>query len=228
MDLDVEVSRLKMLKSDFLSQRYNLEDRVIQYYPQQIKLLEERVAGYEQDAATAEANKPADKDSFTMTVGDVQLTEKKNAGEAILAVTEKMTSSDAVPLGSYRGFAMELAFDTVSRDFQCILTGKLQHRVTLGSDALGNITRIDNALDGLPAKLADCKDRLANTHTQLDNAKAEATKPFDKEDALQQKTERLAELDALLNMDDKEGEVIDDGMDEQEGGEVEKDKGRER
>jgi hypothetical protein len=230
MDLDVEVSRLKMLKSDFLSQRYNLEDRVIQYYPQQIKLLEERVAGFEADTATAEANKPADKDSFTMTVRGVRLAEKKNAGEAILAITEKMTSSDAVPLGSYRGFAMEMAFDTVSRDFQCILTGKLQHRVTLGSDALGNITRIDNALDGLPAKLADCQDRLANTRIQLDNAKTEAAKPFDKEDALQQKTERLAELDALLNMDDKEGEVIDDGLDEQEG-EVEpvkKDRGRER
>jgi N12 class adenine-specific DNA methylase len=211
MNLDVDVSKLKMLKADFLSQKYVMEDKVIKYYPQQIKLLEERVAGYEQDCQTAEATKPVDKEHFSMTVGGSDHTEKKTAGEAILATTEKMTTPEAIPLGQYRGFAMEIAFDAVSREYQCILIGKLRHTVALGTDALGNITRIDNALDSLPTKLVNCNENLANNHRQMENAKTEAAKPFDKEDELTEKTARLAELDALLNMDDKDGEVLDDG-----------------
>jgi N12 class adenine-specific DNA methylase len=210
MDLDVDVSRLRMLKADYLSQKYTLEDRIIKYYPQQIKLFKERCVGYEADVRAAEVNKPEDKEHFTMTVGGSAFTVRKEAGEAILATTSKMASPDAVPLGQYRSFNMEVAFDKVSREYQCILIGKLRHTVDLGTDALGNITRIDNALDSLPAKLVACKENLANAHHQLDNAKAEVAKPFDRDEELQTKTARLAELDALLNMDEKGGDVIDD------------------
>jgi hypothetical protein len=116
-----------------------------------------------------------------------------------------------VPLGSYAGFTLEIAFDRVEREYVCTLKNSLHHDVTLGSDAFGNITRIDNALDGLPKKYEQAQEQLANTHQQLENAKAEAVRPFDKEDELVAKTARLAELDALLNMNERGGETIDDG-----------------
>jgi hypothetical protein len=226
MDLDVEVSRLKMLKADFLSQRYAQEDRIIKYYPQQIRLLEERSAGYAADVATAHSRKPADKEHFSMTVRNTAYTDKKEAGEAILAAAEKMTRPEPIPLGSYAGFMTEIAFDKVSREYHCILVGKLRHTVTLGSDALGNITRIDNALDGLEKTHGQTLERLANTRQQLENAKSEAGRPFEKDDELVTKTARLAELDALLNMDERGCETIDDGRGEE--GELDAEPVRER
>jgi hypothetical protein len=211
MDLDVEVSRLKMLKADFLSQRYAQEDRILKYYPQQIKFLDERSAKYATDVATALSCRPADKEHFSMTVGDVTYTGKKEAGEAILASAQRIARPEAVPLGSYAGFVTGIAFDRVSREHRCILIGRLHHTVALGADALGNITRIDNALDGLQKNYEQTLERLADMRQQLENAKAEAGRPFEKEGELVSKTARLAELDALLNMGERDSETIDDG-----------------
>ena len=216
MDLDVEGARLKMLKADLLSQRYAQEDRVIKYYPQAIRSLEERSAGYAADVATAASYRPADKEHFSMTVAGTAYTDKKEAGEAILAAAEGMTRPEPVPLGSYAGFATEIAFDKVSREYHVILKGSLHHTVVLGADALGNITRIDNALDRLREDYRLTLERLDNTRQQMENAKAEAAKPFEREDELTAKTARLAELDALLNMDERDGEVLDDGRGEEE------------
>jgi hypothetical protein len=211
MDLDVEVARLKMLKADFLSQKYTLEDNVIKHYPQRIMALEERIAGYEADLTTAHANKPSDKEHFSMTVGDAQFSERKLAGEAILAMAEKLSSPEPVPLGKFAGFGLELAFDVVSREFQCVIVGKLRHTVPLGDDAVGNVARIDNAINALESRCDGCREQLENIRTQMDNAKAEALKPFGKEAELTEKSARLAELDALLNMDEKTVEVLDGG-----------------
>jgi hypothetical protein len=211
MDLDIEVARLKMLKADFLSQRYTLEDNVIKRYPQQIKILEESIAGYEGDIATAKTNKPADKEHFSMAVGSATYRGRKEAGEAILAVAEKLSSPKPVLLGKYAGFDMELSFDTVSREFRCILVGRLRHTVALGTDALGNITRIDNALDSLQSSCESCREQMGNIRNQMNNAKVEAVKPFDKDRELTEKSARLAELGALLNMGEKTSEVLDAG-----------------
>ncbi|MDR1357779.1 MAG: DEAD/DEAH box helicase family protein [Coriobacteriales bacterium] len=230
MDLDVEVARLKMLKADFLSQKYTLEDNVIKHYPRQIKALEERIARYEADIATAEANKSADREHFRMAVGGAEFDERKKAGEAILAATKKLSSPVPVPLGNFAGFNLELAFDVVSREFQCVIVGHLRHTVTLGDDPVGNVARIDNAIDSLQSKCDGCREQLANARTQMDNAKAEAAKPFAKEQELAEKSARLAELDALLNMDEKTAEVLDGGeadMDEPDL-EPKRDSGQER
>jgi hypothetical protein len=230
MDLDVEVARLKMLKADFLSQKYTLEDNVIKHYPQQLKTLEERIAGYEADIAVADANRPADREHFRMAVGGTGFDERKKAGEAILAATKKLSSPEPVPLGDFAGFNLELAFGVVSREFQCVIVGHLRHTVTLGDDPVGNVARIDNAIDALQSKCDGCREQLANTRTQMDNAKAETAKPFAKEAELAEKSSRLAELDALLNMDEKTAEVLDGGeadMDEPDL-EPERDSGQER
>jgi len=216
MDLDVEVARLKMLKADFLSQRYSLEDRVIKHYPQQIKLLEERLEGYFADIATAKSNQLAEKENFRMVIGGTSYTDKREAGEAILAATKAMTSPEPVPLGIYSGFSMEVSFDRISREFKCDLIGRLRHTVTLGVDALGNIIRIDNVLDAIQQRHDSCREQLEDTRQQMANARAEVDKPFDKEGELMEKTSRLAELDALLNMDDRESEVIGDEREDDE------------
>jgi hypothetical protein len=226
MDLDVDVARLKMLKADFLSQRYALEDDVIKRYPQQIKALEERIAGFVDDIATVASNEPADKDSFSIIINGNRYSERKAAGEAILAKAESMTSSEPVHLGNYRGLLLELSFDVTSRQYVVTLCGRLRHAVELGADALGNIARIDNALAALPARHESCKEQLSNTRTQMDNAKEQAAKPFDKETELAEKSARLAELDALLNMDKKNSEVLDGGRVEEDSDmEPERDRG---
>lgn len=214
MDLEMDVSKLKMLKASHLSQRYALEDSLLKVYPQQIKRLEERIEGYKADIGTAERTAPPDKDAFAMTVSEQGFMDKAKAGEAILAATKKLTSPTAVPLGSYRGFPTELSFDAVSRNFHLTLVGSLKHDVELGGDALGNITRIDNVLERLPSKLNDCKDRLENTHTQQQSAQADVDKPFPQEGELEEKSKRLAELDALLNMDEKDDTLLEDGIDD--------------
>jgi N12 class adenine-specific DNA methylase len=213
MDLDVEVARLKMLKADFLSQKYALEDKVIKDYPQTIKLLKERIAGYVADVATAKTNRPTDKEQFHITIGSTIYHERKEAGEAIAKTSAKMSSPEPIALGQFAGFALELAFDTTSREFQCILIGKLRHSVTLGDDALGNIARIDNALSSLEVRCNSCREQLANTQNQMDNAKEEAARPFDKEEELVEKSARLAKLDALLDMNERTGEIIEDDKD---------------
>ena len=210
MDLDVEVTKLKMLKADHLSERYRLEDSILVYYPQQIKALEEKVAGLAADIATAAANKPADKEHFSMMVDTHTYTDRKAAGEAMLAITASMTTPEPVSLGQYAGFQTELTYDSIHREYQCILIGNLRHTVTLGADALGNITRITNALDAFQTQYVSYQDQLINVCQQLENAKFEVTKPFDREAELVDKIARLAELDAKLNMDKPDQELIDE------------------
>lgn len=216
MDLDVDVARLKMLKADFLSQRYALEDDIIKRYPEKTKALEERISGYEADIAAAASNEPAGKDSFSVVIGGKGYSERKAAGEAVLALAEKMTTPEPFHIGNYKGLPLELSFDTVSHEYVATICGKLRHDVPLGQDALGNVARLDNAIAALPAKLEGCKEQLANTKTQRDNAREQAAKPFDKEAELVEKSARLAELDALLDMDDKGEEVIDGDRDSNE------------
>ena len=228
MDLDVEVARLKMLKANHLSQKYSLEDQVIKHFPRQIKQAEERIAGYRADIEVVSANTPADKENFpAMTIHGVIHAEKAEAGKAIIEACKKMTSPDPVPLGKYRGFQMELSFDTFAKEYRITLKNELSHMVSLGSDIHGNITRLDNALEGCAAKLITCEEQLENTKTQFENAKIEAQQPFLQEKALREKSKRLDELNILLNMDEKDHELID-GEPDIGDDEPKRDKGMER
>ena len=211
MDLDVAVSKLKLLKQNHLSQKYALEDKIIKFYPQEIKRFEERIDGYNSDIERVKNNTVLNDDGFSaMIVEDVSYSEKKAAGTAILAACKAMTSPEPKEIGSYRGFKLELSFETFEKQYVLTLVGSLRHSVPLGADIFGNISRIDNMISSLPDKMADCKERLANTKNQLKNAKAEVERPFPQEEELSQKMERLAELNALLDMDHKDSEIVED------------------
>lgn len=210
MDLDVEVARLKLLKSDHLAQRYNLEDKLAQVYPQKVAALTERIAGFEADVGTAKANPPAEKESFSMVVGGVEHKGKEEAGRAILEYAKTLTSPEPTPLGSYRGFALEIGFDSLSRTFEVVVVGAMRHAAELGRDEAGAITRIDNAITRIQKEFETAKQTLGDTEKQIENAKAEVGKPFAKEDELKDKTKRLAELDRLLNMDKPEAPQLCD------------------
>ncbi len=210
MDLDVAVSKLKLLKQNHLSQRYSLEDRIIKYYPQKIKQGEERIAGYNADVQRVKENTFLNADNFSpMVVEDVTYDEKKSAGSAILAACKAMTSPDPKPIGSYRGFNMELSFDSFNKEYVITLVGSLRHSTSLGADVFGNIIRLDNLISSMPDKLKVNEERLADTKVQLENAKAEVERPFPQEEELSQKMERLAELNALLDMDHHDNEIVD-------------------
>ncbi len=210
MDLDVAVSKLKLLKQNHLSQRYSLEDRIIKFYPQQIKQGEERIAGYNADIQRAKENTFLNADNFSpMIVEDVTYDEKKGAGSAILVACKAMTSPEPKAIGSYRGFNMELSFNSFEKEYVLTLVGSLRHSVSLGADIYGNITRLDNLISSMPDKLKVCEERLADTKVQLENAKAEVERPFPQEEELSQKMERLAELNALLDMDHRDNEIVD-------------------
>ena len=210
MDLDVAVSKLKLLKQNHLSQRYSLEDRIIKFYPQQIKQGEERIAGYQSDIERAKENTFLNADNFSpMVIEDVTYDEKKGAGSAILVACKAMTSPEPKSIGSYRGFNMELSFNSFEKEYVLTLVGSLRHSVSLGADIYGNITRLDNLISSMPDKLKACEERLADTKVQLENAKAEVERPFPQEEELSQKMERLAELNALLDMDHHDNEIVD-------------------
>lgn len=222
MDLDIQVSKLKLLKANHLSQRYALEDRLLKHYPQQIKSAEERIAGYEKDLALYEhhsASKSAgdgteDSKFPGMTVKGVLYTEKAKAGAAILEACKLMTSPEPQELGSYMGFSMLFSFDSFNKQYQITLRGALSHTVTLGTDIHGNITRLNNALAEIPKKLEYCREQLKTLHQQMETAKEQIDIPFEKEQELQIKSARLAELNILLNMDKHENEVLDGEPDE--------------
>ena len=217
MDLDIDVSRLKLLKANHLSQRYALEDQLIKELPQKLRSLEERIKGYEADRARLTENTQPNADGFSpMVIQGKHYAEKKDAGAALIAACKAMTSPEAVPLGQYRGFAMELSFDSFSREFKVALTGELRHTVALGTDTFGNIQRLDNALEAFPDRLAACAEQLENTKTQMENAKTEVQKPFPQEAELTEKMKRLDELNILLNMDKRDNEIADDCPDEGE------------
>ena len=217
MDLDIQVQKLKMLKSNFLSEKYGLEDKVIKFYPQQIAYLKSRVEGLTTDVETAKSHpKPIDEQPLGMMVSGVSYSEKAKAGQAIINACKSMNSPDAIPLGEYRGFQMELYFDTVQRNYVVKLKGETSRDVPLGDDSHGNIVRIDNGIERFEEALADTENSLENTEKQFETAKQEIEKPFTKEEELRAKTARLDELNILLNMDKKENEIVGGEPDEGE------------
>lgn len=215
-NLDMEVARLNMLKASHLNQVYALEEMVYRKYPEEITRLTERIAGYEQDVALAAAHPKAQEGFCGMEVDGKHYAEKEDAGKAIIDVCTRMTGSDAVLLGQYRGFSMVLAYDGRSNEYRITLKGTLSHTVTLGADVFGNITRLDNVLENLAGSLEAEQNRLEETRGQLENARAELQTPFAREAELAEKTKRLKELNILLNMDEKDKTLMDDGPDEEE------------
>ena len=203
MDLDVDVARLKLMKANHQSQQYRLEDNLLRYFPEQIEQNKGFIAGFEADMKTLAEN-PHPADGFAgMTVrGDV-LTDKENAGAALVDVFKEVKGLDPVPVGSYRGFQMSLTLEDFGRDYVLTLKGQMTHRVTLGKDPRGNLTRIDNALNGMADRLATTQSKLESLYSQMETAKAELGKPFPQEDELRVKSARLAELNIALNIDDK-------------------------
>lgn len=215
-NLDMEVARLNMLKASHLNQVYALEELVHRKYPAEITRLTERIAGYERDVELAKAHPKAQEGFCGMEVDGKHYTEKEDAGKAIIDVCTKMTGSDAVLLGQYRGFSMVLAYDGMSNEYRITLKGTLSHTVTLGADVFGNITRLDNALENLAGNLDAERAKLEEARVQLENARTELATPFAREDELAEKTARLKELNILLNMDEKDKTLIDEAPDEGE------------
>ena len=215
MDLDIEVSKLKLLKSNHLSQRYSLEDAISKSFPVEIAAAKERISGYEADIAAVKENTAPNADGFSpLTLMGVPHTDKKEAGAALLTMCQNMLSPEAAQIGSYRGLTLELAFDTFAREYRLTMIGQLRHTVTLGTDVFGNLQRMDNALEALPLKQQTCREQLSNLQTQLETAKVEVQKPFPREEELKTKTARLEELNSLLNLDHKESEIADAEPDE--------------
>ena len=201
MDLDVDVARLKLMKADHQSKQYRLEDQLLKTFPEEIEKNKGFIAGLEADMKTL-AEHPHPEDGFAgMEVRGDTLTDKENAGAALLDACKEVKGTDPVPVGSYRGFAMSVSFDAFRQEYMLLLKGQMTHRATLGTDPRGNLTRIDNALSQMPQRLEAVKNQLDNLYQQQAAAKAEVGKPFPFEDDLRVKSARLAELDVLLNMD---------------------------
>ena len=215
-NLDMEVAKLNMLKASYLNQRYSLEELVLREYPADIARITERIAGYEKDVALATAHPKSQEGFCGMVIEGKPYAEKEDAGRAILDVCSKMTGSDAVLLGEYRGFSMVLAYDGISNEYRITLKGTLSHTVALGADVFGNITRLDNTLENLPGSLQAEKNSLEETKGQLENARAELDTPFAREEELAEKTARLKELNILLKVDEKDKTLIDSVPDEGE------------
>ena len=214
-NLDMDVGKLNMLKASYLSQKYALEEMVLRKYPEAITRLTERIAGYQQDVQLAAAH-PKPKDAFAgITILDQPYADKEAAGKAILDVCTKMTGSNAVFLGQYRGFSLTLSYDGTSNEYRMTMKGTLSHTAVLGADVFGNLTRMDNVIDGLPGKLEAVRAELAETQVQIENARSELAAPFAREAELTEKTARLKELNILLNMDQKDNALIDDAPDEE-------------
>ena len=214
--LETEVGKLNMLKASYLNQRYSLEELVLRKYPADIARLTERIAGYEKDVALAAAHPKAKEGFCGMVIEGKPYEEKEDAGKAILDVCSKMTGSDAVLLGEYRGFSMVLAYDGISNEYRITLKGTLSHTVALGADVFGNITRLDSALENLPGSLQAEQNSLEETKGQLENARAELDTPFAREEELAEKTARLNELNILLKVNEKDKTLIDSVPDEGE------------
>ena len=229
MDLDMQVAKLKVLKQSYLSEHYDLEDRILKDYPQEIKDYEERIVGYGNDAAIAEQHKPQGEDKFCpMTLKGVTYTKKADAGEMLLAICKEYPMSAPAEIGSYRGFKIEVFYDTVNAHYCLNLCGARKYKVDLGMDALGNLTRIENELAKLPARLEAAKTKKAETIAQLETAKVEVEKPFAFEEELKEKTERLNALNIELNLNEKDTPVIDDEPEQDEETPEKKNTDRER
>ena len=211
MDLDIQVSRLQLLKQSFLNQKYEMEDKVAKYFPEKIRQQELLIRQYEEDIQKVKAHTPTDREAFpVMQIGDHVYTEKKEAGQAIIEACKAMKSPEPVPLGTYRGLSMELSYSSVSQEFVIALHGKGTYKVPLGTDIYGNITRLDNKMNELPDNLTRSREQLETAKSQLETAKAEAQKEFPQEKELAEKVARLGELNVLLDMDKKDRVVMEE------------------
>ena len=229
MDLDIQVQKLRLLKSNYLSEKYELEDKIIKYYPKTIAQTKETIAGLEKDISLAKKHpKPLDDTFVGIEVKGVSYSEKAEGGQKIIEACKEMTSPDPVPLGKYRGFDLELSFEPFEKAYQVKIKGSLSRSVSLGTDAIGNITRIDNAIEKIPERLEAKKQELETVEQQFVTAKAEVEKPFDKEEELTEKTNRLGVLNGLLNVDKRENELVDGTPDEGDDIPVSKERGYER
>ncbi len=229
MDLDIQVQKLRLLKSNYLSEKYELEDKIIKYYPKTIAQTKETIAGLDKDISLAKEHpKPLDDTFVGIEVKGVSYSEKAEGGQRIIDACKEMTSPDPIPLGKYRGFDLELSFEPFEKAYQVKIKGSLSRSISLGTDAIGNITRIDNAIEKLPERLEAKKQELSTLEQQFATAKAEVEKPFDKEEELTEKTNRLGVLNGLLNVDKRENELVDSTPDE--GGDIpiSKERGYER
>ena len=210
MDLDIQVSRLKLMKANHTSQKYRLEDNITQHYPQQIAHLKESIEGFSKDIQRYKRNKPLEKEDFSITVCGKEYSDKKEAGTALIAICKEAKDIDtSVDVGEYLGFSLKVKFDAFYRKFVLNVKGDMSHPIEIGVDPFGNITRINNALEAMPTELEEAQTKLANVEHQLETAKIEVNKPFLQEAELSEKLERLAELDALLNMGEKEDSIIE-------------------
>ena len=210
MDLDIQVSKLKLIKANHTSQKYRLEDNIAKHYPQQITILKKRISGMQADIQTAKANLPVDKEQFSMKVGDKLYTDKKEAGTALVEMCKEIKTVNApAVIGEYAGFKMAVSFDAFNQKFVMNLKGQLSHNLEVGSDPIGNIARINHALESMPKQLMEAQTKLETVEHQLETARVEVTKPFAQEAELAEKLERLSALNALLNMDEKGNDGID-------------------
>lgn len=217
MSLDVEVSKLKLLKANFVSNRYRMEDDIARNFPQQIAKLEGEISAYQADISHYQAHKITDPEKFVMQVGGKTFFEKKEAGAALLAVCKTMKQTDAqLDIGSYQGFSMRMKFDSWEKEFVITLKHETVSSIRLGPDGLGNLTRLNNALEALPQKLKEAEQKLETVKGQFQNAKEEVGKPFPKEAELSRMLERLSELNALLNMDEREQDQDIDSQEKEE------------
>lgn len=215
MDLDIQVSKLKLMKANHTSQKYRLEDNIVKHYPQQITLLKERISGLRADIQMAKEKIPSDKEWFSMKVGDKVYSDKKEAGTAITTMCKAVQSANvATTIGEYGGFRMVVAFDSFWNKFKLSLKGQITHEMEVSTDAFGNITRINNKIGSMGNELSEAERKLANVEHQLETAKSEVQKPFAQEAELTEKLDRLNALNALLNMDEKGDEAV--SMDEEE------------
>ena len=229
MDLDIQVQKLRLLKSNYLSEKYELEDKIIKYYPKTIAQTKETIAGLDKDISLAKEHpKPLDDTFVGIEVKGVSYSEKAEGGQRIIDACKEMTSPDPIPLGKYRGFDLELSFEPFEKAYQVKIKGSLSRSISLGTDAIGNITRIDNAIEKLPERLETKKQELSTLEQQFATAKAEVEKPFDKEEELTEKTNRLNVLNGLLNVDKRENELVDGAPDEGDSVPVSKEKAYER
>ena len=210
MDLDIQVARLRLLKQNFLSEKYVLQDRIVKYFPAEIKRFEERIAGYEEDISyLKEQEQGHPEENFMMEIKRKSYAEKTGAGEALLSCCKEMKSPEPVVIGCFRGFEMSLSFDTFSKEYAVEAKHQMRYRTPLGTDARGNISRIENLFFGIEKRKNEACDKYENILKQYENAKVEVEKSFEHENELAEKERRLEKLDAMLNMDKAAPEIIE-------------------
>lgn len=212
-ELDTQVAKLKLLKQNYLSEKYELEDKVIKYYPNEIKRLENRIEDMKEDIEVFNNNNTPDNSFEKMNIKGTDFTERKEAGEKIIEICKSMTNPEPLEIGEYKGFKIILSFDTMDRKFYASMKNNLSYKTELGSDHSGNITRIDNVLNGIETRLSSIENNLEDTKKNYESAKKEIEKPFPQEEELKTKSKRLDELNIKLNLNNKDKEIIDDGND---------------